>query len=129
MRTWHECPVVSGRDLRYVLTWHLVEAGSVLPVRDLVRAVEADGFAIPGQPNKPVSDALRWEIGWGRVVRVGRGRYRAGQMPRQTKSRIGHRVRALRHDRFAATRDSPPHASPAEGAEGHPGVGAASNDA
>lgn len=96
-----------GRDLRYVLTWHLVEAGTVLSVGELVRRVAADGFVVPGAANKAVSDALRWEIRRGRVVRVGRGRYRSGVMPRQTKSRIGGRVRTLRRAASAATRDVP----------------------
>ena len=85
-----------GRDLRYVLTWTLLEAGTTLSVRELLRRVEAAGFVVSGRPSKTVADALRWEIARGRVVRVGRGLYRAGVVPRQTKSRIRRRVVTLR---------------------------------
>jgi hypothetical protein len=96
--------VVWGLELRYVLTWYLVEAGGVLSVGDLVRRLRSDGLAVTGQANKVVADALRWEVGKGRAVRVARGRYRRGVMPRQTKSRIRKRVAALR--RVAAARRS-----------------------
>jgi hypothetical protein len=97
-----------GRDLRYVLTWHLVEARTVLTVAQLVWAVAGDGFGLPHPANKAVSDALRWEVARGRVVRAGRGRYRSGTMPKATRSRIGARVRSLRRDAFAGRRNPPP---------------------
>ena len=107
MDAYADASTLWGRDLRYVLTWHLVEAGAVLSVGQLVRAVAGDGFGLPAPGNKVVSDALRWEVARGRVVRVGRGRYRSGTMPKATKSRIGTRVRALRRDAFAETRNPP----------------------
>jgi hypothetical protein len=85
-----------GRDLRYVLTWTLLDAATTLSIRELVRRVEDAGFVVPGRASKTVADALRWEIARGRVVRVGRGLYRPGVVPRQTKSRIRRRVAALR---------------------------------
>jgi hypothetical protein len=107
---------VTGLNLRYVLSWHLVEAGgSMVSLAELVRRVEAEGFAIAGRASKTVSDALRWEVGRGRVVRIGRGLYRFGVMPRQTKSRIRHRVAELRQRVVARWRDTPllPPRSPA----------------
>jgi hypothetical protein len=84
-----------GLDLRYVLTDCLFEAGP-LSVRELVAIVEGDGFVIEGRPSKAVSDALRWEVGRGRVVRLTRGVYGPGFVPRQTRSRIRLRVAELR---------------------------------
>lgn len=87
---------LSGLDLRYVLTTALLRAGVPLRVPELVRALERDGFTCWGRSSKEVSDALRWEIGRGRVVRVRRGVYVAGTMPKQTRSRITRRVADLR---------------------------------
>lgn len=97
---------IAGLDLRYVLTWQLIEADSVLPVSALARRLEADGFGVARPASKTVSDALRWEVGRGRVVRVGRGSYRPGTMPRQTRSRIRLRVAALRRE-AAPSHDAP----------------------
>ncbi|HEX4903780.1 MAG TPA: hypothetical protein VFV42_13260 [Acidimicrobiales bacterium] len=90
-----------GITLRYVLTDVLVRSGGPLTVPELVRAVERDGFSVHGRPSKAVSDALRWEIGRGRVRRVARGVYAAGHMPKQTRSRIRRRVADLRLDASA----------------------------
>lgn len=84
-----------GRNLRYVLTLSLFDRGE-RSVAELVRLLDADGWVVAGRPSKAVSDALRWEIGRGRVVRLGRGRYGPGTMPRQTHAWIRARVRSLR---------------------------------
>ncbi len=89
-------PQIVGLELRYLLTTLLLEAGSRMTLDALVDAVAHEGFVLRGRPSKVVSDALRWEIGRGRVVRHGRGIYAPGTMPRQTKSRIRRRVRLLR---------------------------------
>ena len=47
-------------------------------------------------PSKAVSDALRWEVRRGRVVKVARATYRATDWPRTTTHRIRTRVLALR---------------------------------
>jgi len=86
---------LQGLELRYVLTLTLARAGRPMTVPELVRSVERSGFTTWGRPSKAVSDALRWEIGRGRVVRVRRGTYVAGWTPKQTMSRIRHRVAAL----------------------------------
>ena len=89
-------PRIGGLELRYLLTTLLLEAGARMKLNALVDAVAHEGFVLRGRPSKVVSDALRWEIGRGRVVRHGRGIYAPGTMPRQTKSRIRRRVRLLR---------------------------------
>jgi hypothetical protein len=50
----------------------------------------------PKPVQKSVSDALRWEMRYGRVRRLARGRYGPGWMPRGTEYRIHQRVLALR---------------------------------
>ena len=88
--------MIRGLELRYLLTALLIESGRPVPVDELVERIRADGFRLPGRPGKVVSDALRWDVRRGRVVRVDRGVYRVGTVPRQTKSRILHRVRDMR---------------------------------
>lgn len=90
---------VGGTDLRYLLTAYLVDHGPAT-VGTLVDALEYHGFRPPGRPSEAVSAALRRELDHGRVIRVRRGRYRAGTMPRATHHRIFKRVRAL-HDEVA----------------------------
>ena len=89
-------PVISGLELRYLLTAMLLDSGGRTSLSTLVDRIEAEGFAVRGRPAKVVSDALRWDVRRGRVVRHGRGLYGAGAVPRQTKSRILHRVARMR---------------------------------
>ena len=91
---------LSGRPLRYVLTVILSERGP-LTVAELAAAIEQEGFALAGRPSKTISDALRWEIAHERVVRLGRGRYGPGVMPRQTHAWIVQRVDRRRAERNA----------------------------
>jgi hypothetical protein len=84
-----------GIELRYVLTWQLALHGPAT-VAELIDVLTWHGFWVSGRPSKAVSDALRWEIGRGRVYRVGRGRYRSADIPRSTEYRIHQRVLALR---------------------------------
>lgn len=89
--------MVRGIELRYVLTMHLFDHGAAT-VAELVDALGAEGYAVAGRASKCVSDALRWEIGYGRVRRFRRGRYGPGFMPRGTEHRIHKRVLALRDE-------------------------------
>lgn len=59
-----------------------------MTVSELVAALAAAGHWVRGRPSKVVSDALRWEISNGRVIRTGRGRYRWVGAPRTTIRRI-----------------------------------------
>ena len=84
-----------GIELRYVLTMHLFSHGPA-GITELADALAWHGFALGGRASKTISDALRWEMGYGRVRRLGRGRYGPGWMPRGTEHRIHKRVVALR---------------------------------
>jgi len=77
-------PALAGRELRYLLTVLLHQVGRPLTVTEMIALVERDGLRVAGRPSKTVSDAPRWEIGKGRVVKVGRSTYRRGTMPRST---------------------------------------------
>lgn len=85
---------VRGVELRYLLTWLLSHEGPAT-VAELVDRLTLHGFDVSGRPSKTVSDALRWEMGHGRVWPRGRGRYRSGEMPRSTEYRLEKRVRVL----------------------------------
>ena len=87
---------VWGRHLRYLLTMHLRESPVPLNVRELVALCQAEGVVFDRRPSKVVSDALRWEIGHGRVRRLRRGVYTSSQTPRSTVHWIRTRVEILR---------------------------------
>jgi hypothetical protein len=86
-----------GVELRYALTLYLFQHGPQT-VADLIEALEYQCFEIPGRRSKMVSDALRAEIAHGRVIRLKRGRYGPGEMPRATDHRIYQRVMDLREE-------------------------------
>jgi hypothetical protein len=87
--------ILRGIELRYALTMHLAHHGRAT-IAEMIDALNAQGFCIPGRASKAVSDALRWESGRDRVRRLGRGLYGPGQIPRGTEYRIHQRVLALR---------------------------------
>ncbi len=91
----NEALQLRGIELRYVLTMHLLSHGPAT-IAELAEALAYHGFAAAGRASKSISDALRWEMGHGRVHRLGRGRYGPGSMPRGTEHRIHKRVLALR---------------------------------
>jgi hypothetical protein len=64
-------------------------------VRAMVGKLAADGYTVWGRASKVVSDALRWEIRNGRVVRIRRGVYGINRIPRSTRHRILARARDL----------------------------------
>lgn len=85
-----------GRELRYLLTTLLRSAQRPLTVGELVAGCEAEGVVFSGRASKVVSDALRWEVGWGRVRRLSRGVYCYGEAPRSTVHWIARRVAIVR---------------------------------
>lgn len=88
--------ILRGIELRYALTVCMQLHGPA-SVPTLLDVLDHWGFGVAGRPSKAVSDALRWEMGRGRVARIGRGRYRAvGWIPRGTEHRMHQRVLALR---------------------------------
>jgi len=89
--------VLRGIELRYALTLYLAQHGTKT-ITELIDGLTYQGFAIAGDPPKSVSDALRWEQGHGRVLRLSRGTYGPLDMPRGTEHRIHKRVLALRAD-------------------------------
>jgi hypothetical protein len=84
-----------GLELRYALSVYLAQHGPC-SVTTLIGGLTHQGFDLGAHAPKAVSDALRWEIGRGRVVRVRRGTYDATVWPRSTAHRIFKRVLALR---------------------------------
>jgi hypothetical protein len=93
--TMNEPLQLRGIELRYALTMHLFRHGSAT-ITELAEALRWHGFAVRGRASKAISDALRWEMRYGRVRRLGRGRYGPGSMPRGTEHRIHKRELALR---------------------------------
>ena len=88
---------LKGIELRYVLTLHLAVQGPAT-ITELIDALSWHGFRVDGRPSKAIADALRWEIGRGRVRRIRRGRYGPSDIPRRTEHRIHQRVLALREE-------------------------------
>lgn len=68
---------LQGIELRYALAMYLVQHGPTT-VRELIDAMEWQGFTIADRASKHVSDALRWERRRGRVRRLSRGLYGPG---------------------------------------------------
>jgi len=89
-----------GTELRYALTMTLALHGAAR-IPDLIDTLEYQNFAIPGDPPKVVSDALRWEVRRDRVCRLRRGLYGPGEMPRSTEYYIHQRYLALREEAAA----------------------------
>lgn len=90
-------PVTRGRGLRYLLVGLLMTHGQAT-VSEMATALTEAGHSLPGRPSKVISDALRWEVAHGRVVRVARGVYRLGRLSRSTARRV--RILARRADEW-----------------------------
>ncbi len=88
--------VLWGRPLRYLLIVILDEAAGPLSMVELVARCEAEGVRFSRRPSKVLSDALRWDVRSGRVVRVRRGIYTKGEVPDSTMRWIRHRVAQTR---------------------------------
>lgn len=76
-----------GRALRFVLVEQL-EQHRRMTVAEMVSMITEHRFVLTGRASKVISDALRWEVARGRVVRLGRGLYAYGRPPRTTARRI-----------------------------------------
>jgi hypothetical protein len=88
---------LTGKTLRWVACLVLRDAARALTVSEIVERVEALGYTIEGErAGKRVSDALRWEVGRGRVTQIGRDLYGSGIMQRSTEYSMRKRVEALR---------------------------------
>jgi hypothetical protein len=84
-----------GIELRYALSYYLAQHGR-RTIAELIDGLTYQGFVFDADGPKQVSDALRWEIRRGRVIRVRRGTYEATTWPRTTMHRIRTRVLTLR---------------------------------
>lgn len=82
-------PLLRGRALRFVLVDELMAHQRGMTVAEMVQAVARHGYDLGGRASKIISDALRWETRRGRVIRLGRGRYRFSHAARSTVRRIG----------------------------------------
>ncbi len=79
-----------GRDLRYAVVAMLLGAQGPLDIDDILQRIDAAGDVVMGDyPRKVVADALGHEVVRGRLVRVRRGTYGLGHIPRTTAWRIG----------------------------------------
>jgi hypothetical protein len=87
--------LLDGRQVRRVIVTWLIEADRALTVADLVQRLADARLRTTGRPGKVVSDGLRWEITRGRVVRLRRGTYAVGRIPRSTAFRIRREGHAL----------------------------------
>ena len=87
--------ILRGTELRYALTEFLSQNGTC-SIATLIDGLTHQGFVIPGNPAKSVSDAFALGDVHCRVLRRGRGLYAPFYMPRSTEYRIHQRVTALR---------------------------------
>ncbi len=92
-----------GANLRYCLLTLLSESGRPHSIAELRATLEGLGLTVGGSdPNKVISDVLRYELGLGRVRRTERGRYESRFRPNTTVRR--HRARLK--DLVAKARES-----------------------
>ena len=92
----NEARALAGLQLRSAIVVLLLDRGGPMSVPELVAGIRRSGFELEGRASKAVSDALRWEVGRGRVVRVRRGIYAAGRVAKVTRHRMRARVAATR---------------------------------
>ena len=85
-----------GYRVRSAACIALIDAkGEPMTLRELAAAIGAMGIPLGAKPTKALSDALRWEVQRGRVLRWGRGTYKAGRgIPRSTLVYMRGRVEA-----------------------------------
>ena len=94
---------IYGLPLRYLACITLRRARRPMSVAEIVRTIQSDGWDLGDQPNKLVADAIRWEVRKRRILKVARGRYCYGRMPRSTEWWMQNQVAAIRSARFAQT--------------------------
>lgn len=79
---------IDGVSARRLLTWYVVSRRRTVTVGEIVGWLDEVGLAPAGRVGKAVSDKLRADVARGRVRRVGRGAYAAGDVPPSTWRRI-----------------------------------------
>lgn len=81
-------PPLRGRALRFVLIDEMLRRHDMTVAEMVAVLVKQHGFNLGGRASKVISDALRWEVRRGRVVRLARGRYRFNRATRSTVRRV-----------------------------------------
>ena len=109
-----------GRGLRFVLVNELANHGT-LTVAEMVVIVGRYGFDLDGRESKIISDALRWEVARGRVVKLARGVYGYGKVAVSTARRIRIFARVAVEWIVAPSRTITPQATPSPPYDGSPG--------
>lgn len=92
---------VSGRAIRYLVLAELIRSGQAMNVAELVDKLRGQEVLLPSRPSKAVSDALRWEVRKGRIVKIRRGIYQIGYVPRSTRYWILNRSNDYRRRHLA----------------------------
>ncbi len=110
-RILHDEDVLRGRGLRFVLVEEIRQRGT-MTVAEMVSVVAEHGYTIAGRASKVISDALRWEIARGRIIRVERGVYTYGYTPPATARRIRLFARRCHAWILAATTGETPPPTP-----------------
>jgi len=87
--------LIRGTELRYVIVDHLFRHGPKT-ILEIIDELDSHGFEVRGSAGKTISDALRWEVGRGRLRRLRRGYFGSAALPRTTEQRIHRRALALR---------------------------------
>ncbi len=97
--------------MRFVLVDELRQRPT-MTVAEMVAVLADHGFDLAGRESKIISDALRWELARGRVIRLGRGVYRFHRAPATTVRRIGIFASMCRAWVVAVTRSQVPPPTP-----------------
>lgn len=93
---WLQPDDLRGASLRYAVLTLLADARGPRSITELRVDLERCGLRVGGSnPNKAISDVLRYECRLGRARRVGRGRFIEGYRPETTERRHRDRLRDL----------------------------------
>lgn len=104
-RWWDPPGQLRGLNLRSWLVLQLADTHGSMTVAQLVERLATSDLVAGDRASKAISDALRWEIRRGRVVRLERGRYTLGRLARSTQRRMRGRTAACHRRALAAASD------------------------
>lgn len=115
----HGIVCLRGASVREAAVAVLINARRPLTILEIIQRLDRRGCVLPGpKPRQVLADGLGHEVKKGRVVRVRRGVYEIGRVPRTTAWRLGrrwglrswpsarwHPERSYRETRFADLED------------------------